>query len=312
MAKCIRIPHFLLAFVLGITAFIAAAQANSPTAALTEAAKLMEQGVPVKAIELINKTLASGQIPEDLAAKALLMRAQAQEKIGKQAYALADYNQALWMQGLSAADKSRAEAGRDRILGKLGVNTQTADAASAAKKAAGPPQLSSWDTDVQTSPSEERTGGIGSIFSGIFGTSKRAEAKPQPEPSQPAAAVAAQPARTERVRPQPVNSRQAQRSVASVDAQADDTEASRGEVAGNFAIQFAALYAEDKAIYEVERVGKRYGPDLAGRTPSLKILGTSDGGTLYKVIAAPYGRGEGTAICELLKTKGVACMLISN
>jgi hypothetical protein len=84
------------------------------------------------------------------------------------------------------------------------------------------------------------------------------------------------------------------------------------DAAGNFAIQFAALRSEDGAIYEVERIAKRYGSELGGRSPSVKILATSDGGTLYKIVAEPYQRGEATAICELLKTKGLDCMLISR
>ncbi|HEY7643805.1 MAG TPA: hypothetical protein VH858_02100, partial [Hyphomicrobiales bacterium] len=65
-------------------------------------------------------------------------------------------------------------------------------------------------------------------------------------------------------------------------------------------------------ISEVNRVARRFGELLGGRKPSVTIAPTKDGGTLYKVIAEPYDRGEGTATCELLKTKGLSCMLISR
>lgn len=314
MAQCVRIRKFFLVFFLGMAACFAVAQAETATAALTQASKALEKGVPVKAIEIINQTLKSGELPPELAAKALLMRAKAQEKVGKQAYALADYNQALWMQGLSAGDKAEAEKGRDRILGKLGVDTQEkaapASRTAAAEPAASKPRAAAqkWDTDVQTTASEQRTGGIGSIFSGIFGSSdsKKAEAQPQQaeRPRQAASESPTQGApRPERTRPRAAAPEPAPKIIAAVDTR---------EVTGNFAIQFAALHSEDSAISEVDRIAKRYGADLAGRSTSVKIAETSDGGTLYKVIAAPYGRGEGTAICELLKTKGVACMLITK
>ncbi|WP_125461564.1 MULTISPECIES: SPOR domain-containing protein [Rhodomicrobium] len=282
---------------------------------------MIEKGVPVKAIEIINQTLKSGELPPELAAKALLMRAQAQEKVGKQAYALADYNQALWMQGLSANDKALAEKGRDRVLGKLGVNTKTVEAApapapAAAEPAGGKPRAAqTWDTDVQTTPSEQRTGGIGSIFSGIFGSSdsKAAEVKPQPEQqrARPAASAPPTAAPVQRAaRPQAPANQPPPKIIATVDTAG--AAPARADAGGNFAIQFAALLSEDGAISEVNRIAKRYGGDLGGRSASVKIAETADGGTLYKVIAAPYNRSEGTAICELLKTKGVACMLITK
>ncbi len=313
MAKCVRIRRFLATFLLGMSALAVAAQAANPTAALTEASKMLEKGIPVKAIEIINQTLTSGQIPAELAAKALMLRAQAQEKLGKSAYALADYNSAIWMQGLSSKDKSDAEKGRDRILGKLGVSTGAEKPATESRiaesgGAAAKPVKQSWNTGVQTTGSEERTGG--STFNSLFGSSdaspKQPEARPQARPkAQPdAAAAKAEPAkaRQETIASPPRVAAAAQTARPSVSS----------EATGKFAIQFAALHSEDSAISEVDRIEKRYGADLAGRTPSVKILETSDGGTLYKVIAAPYERGEGLAICELLKTKGVGCMIISR
>lgn len=324
MVQSFRIRSVFAATLLLSAALAAPAYADKATAGLTEASKLMDQGLPVKAIDVINQTLKSGQVPADLAAKGLLMRAKAQEKLGKYAYALADYNSAIWMQSLSAHDKAEAEQGRQQILGKLGVSGSSEKAASAEptppppaetpkaapQQAAGKPQRpASWDTAVQTSPSEEHTSGIGSIFSGLFGSSKtaQAEAQPQPEGNQSAAQ------HVERARPQPAKVETASRAKAPQEREVSANVVQTGsEPSGDFAIQMAAIESEDRAIYEVNRVAKRYGDLLGGRTPSIKIKATSDGGTLYKVVAEPYQRGEGIATCELLKTKGVNCMVISK
>lgn len=340
-----RIRSVLMATLLLVPLLAQAAQADdTATQALAEASKLIEKGVPVKAIELINNTLKSGKVPGDLAAKALLMRAQAQETIGKHAYALADYNSALWMQGLSDRDKKEAEDGRRRIMAKLGVTeadkAAVADAgksgradrpapapARAAQTASGSKSAdtksadtTSWDTEVQASGSEQRTGGIGSFFSGLFGSSESKAATAQSEPEPRSAAVVTETAapRPQKAQVQPPQKARLQpvkaepvRKAAAQQAASEPTPAA-SEPQGNFAIQFAALQAEDSAISEVNRVTRRFGELLGGRKPSVTIAATKDGGTLYKVIAEPYDRGEGTATCELLKTKGLSCMLISR
>jgi hypothetical protein len=329
-----------MATLLLVPILAQAAQADdTATQALAEASKLIEKGVPVKAIELINNTLKSGKVPGDLAAKALLMRAQAQETIGKHAYALADYNSALWMQGLSDRDKKEAEDGRRRIMAKLGVTeadkaavadagksgrTDRAAPAPARAAQAGPKgkstETASWDTEVQASGSEQRTGGIGSFFSGLFGSSESKAATAQSEPEPRSAAVVTE---TAGPRPQKAQAQPPQRAQlqpvkaepvrkAAVQQAAPEPAPAAAEPSGNFAIQFAALQAEDSAISEVNRVARRFGELLGGRKPSVTIAPTKDGGTLYKVIAEPYDRGEGTATCELLKTKGLSCMLISR
>lgn len=283
--------------------------AAQATAALTEAAKYLDEGIPVKAIDAINGVLKSGKISPDLAAKALLMRARAQEKLGKYAYALADYNQALWMQGLSSSDKGEAEAGRARIMAKLGVDDDSAKTAAPQqpdqpkRTAANSRDAADRGANVQTSPSEERTGGI---FGGLFGSS-------QTSPSQKTAEPAPPPKPAPRAAAQPVNVAASTRTAnVSDNSTPNDAGAPASALTGDFAIQFAALLSEDSAIYEVERIGKRYSEWLGGRTPSITIRPTAEGGTLYKIIAEPYERGEGVATCELLKTKGVSCMLISR
>jgi hypothetical protein len=332
MASHLRICTAFFGAILSIALFTMPARADNPTAALTEASKMMDKGLPVKAIELIDAAMASGKLPAEASAKALLMRAQAQEKLSKLAFALADYNSALWMDGLSAADKAQAEKGRDRISAKLGVPDASKQAqASVATENAG----TRPDAQVQTTPSEERTGGIGSIFSGIFGSSKaKAETQPeQPVQQEPAPAAVPAPTSTAKARAKPTAKAQtvtvSAKPAAAAKVQTAQLKAEKparavvaerkqptgaapqADASGKFGIQFAAIHSEDSAIAEVQRIAKKYGADLAGRSPAVKILATSDGGTLYKIIAEGYERGEATAICELLKGKNLNCMVVS-
>jgi hypothetical protein len=301
---------------------VVTASAQNPTTSLTQAAKLLEQGEALQSIELIDRTLKTGDVPSNLAAKAMLLRGQAQEKLGKHAFALADYNSALWMQDLSDYDRNLAEQGRQRIMANLGVGgkTQTASAQTAAAQPAAVTE--SWGTEVREIATEKRTGGIGSIFAGVFGSSSdveetRAET-PKLQPvsvsanSVTATASVASVSQSSERQAAPISASTIVASNNSQSAPIEETVVAQRELSGEFAIQFSAVHSEDTALYEADRIGKRYGELLNGRTPSIKIRGTQDGGTLYKIIVQPYERGEGVATCELLKTKGVSCMIISR
>jgi hypothetical protein len=300
----------------GASAGAALAQTTDVTAALTEASKVLQKGGYVKAIEIIDGALRSGKVPSELAAKALLLRAEANEKLGRTAFALADYNSSLWMQGLSASDRKRAEEGHGRVMKGLGVSAPPdgdTSAPASTGSTAPQPQGKTWNTDVQQAPAAERSagGGIGGFFSNLFGSSSSSQRAASEQPTTAAAVVAqTQP----EPQPQPKAApKKAPDRVAAPARPAAPAAAAKSSETGAFAIQLAAVAEEDKAIAETDRIAKKFGADLGGRTPSLMIVPTSDGGTLYKIVAAPFEtRGEGQATCELLKSKGVSCMVITK
>jgi hypothetical protein len=308
----------LVLFLSGAQAGVALAQSANVQAALTEASKVLQKGGYAKAIEIIDGALRTGKVPSELAAKALLLRAEANEKLGRSAFALADYNSSLWMQGLSAGDRKRAEDGHGRVMKGLGVAAPAdspAAPATTGSTPASPPgksQATAWNTDVQQAPAEQRSsneGGIGSFFGNLFGSTSQRPA----EPEQAAPATAAVVTQVPPEQPQPKAASRKSAGAAPAARQPAPAAVAKPPETGNFAIQLAAVAEEDKAIAETDRLAKKYTADLGGRTPSLMIVPTSDGGTLYKIVAAPFEtKGEGLATCELLKSKGVSCMVITK
>lgn len=344
---------------------------------ITAAEKMMRSGAHVKAIEIVNAALESTDISPQLAGKALLIRAQSHEKLGKVAYALADYDRAIWMEGLSAADKKAAEEGRIRVESSLGLKEETpvksaridtedsdqqhvstpppvakpvksqqqavvaSQPAPQPKQAAPQQQTTTVNASVvqpkpRPKPKEEE-GGISGFFDNLFGSSesetpqtkqppRQAQPKPSPKPKQEEEGVsgfvsnlfgsesenqssqrkAVAAAHPKRATPPAV---QQTRSV----NPPPSTPVTTGSVGtGKFAIQFAALYEEDKAIAEVNRIEKKFGVELNGRSPSMLIVPTKDGGTLYKIVAGPFPKEEGVATCENLKLKKINCMVITH
>ncbi len=304
-----RLPSlrvFVIAFACSFAAVAGPARATDITPSLISASKMMQNGAYVRAIEIISAALSSSRVSPDLAAKALLMRAQAHEKLGKPAFALADYNQAVWMQGLSGSDKKLAEEGRLRVQASLGVT----EGGEETRTAAG-----------QRGRSQESSSGDGGFFSSLFGSSQSAKEEERPQRAVMAVVHEERPAAESRPRPAagPSNAGRTDAYGARVAANAGrpiaeetSAEPTSAEPTGAFAIQFAALLSEQSAIYEVNRIAKRYGADLNGRSPEVYIVPTKEGGTLYKIVAGPYEKAEGQATCELLKTKNVSCMLISR
>lgn len=322
----------LVVLVWGLASMAAPARADEVTAGLAQASKMMQAGAYVKAIDLITNVLASGKAQADMAAKALLMRGQSNERLGKQAFALADYNQALWMQGLSASDKKLAEDSRARLQGTLNVKEPAAETQPAAMQTSSttlasgagsapsprptrtaPPTALGFDESPpprQAQQASSSGSGVGGFFSSLFGSTEPLRAEREEH-----AVVAV-------VQPAPVAPRPQARAAAVASPQAwgatrtaeATTQTARPVASGptGFSIQFAALTSEDKAISEVNRVAKKFGADLEGRSPSVMIVGTKEGDTLYKIVAGPFAtKAEGIAKCDELKTKGANCMVIS-
>jgi hypothetical protein len=294
---------------------------------------MMRNGAYVKAIELVNKALSSGDISSGLTGRAMLIRAQSHEKLGKVAYALADYDQALWIKGISAEDRASAEKGRARIESRLGIAEARETPASRSSEPKKPVtrlqqtapvsapkkrrSASEWKTSVKKQPrkrrptrrrnvarvkktQEKKEDGITTFFGNLFGSS---ESK---KPSRRTAVTATQVQRTRPASPvtrAKKRTRQASRS-ATRPAPSATTE-------NKFAIQFAALFEEPKALAEVNRIERKFSADLDGRSPSVLIVPTKDGGTLYKIVAGPFSKGESIAKCEFLKMKKINCMVIN-
>src|SRR5262245_23782038 len=181
--------------------------------AVDHAGKLIETGKTDQAIQALSATLAGGNLPPAMMARALLLRGTAYRQQKKPAQAIADFTSALWLKGgLSESDRADGLRQRTAAYQEAGLN-QAGDIAPAgaprqeARAKARPAPSAPWSDGTTTSAppaqaaalNQEQaapaaTGGGGwDLFANLFGGSGSAFA------GQPAAAPPSPPADAARI-----------------------------------------------------------------------------------------------------------------
>jgi cell division septation protein DedD len=260
------------------------AMAETAIEGLANASKSYHDGDAAKALDQINEVFSKDKMDNDTTAKALLIRGEIYEKVSKPALAYADYNSAIWLGGLSAAERSRANEGSQRTQASLGVSD------------GGSGQTAHGGTQA---PAQESGGFLGNIFGGD-------SSKPPAQEAQKSAAAADQ-----KAAPNPSGA-SASRSLAAASAlpagAAANAETSEDK---SYYAQYAALPDETKALAEAKRLAKKLGASLSGR-PVLVIKTEAPQGkhALYRVVSGPLGnKAEADGLCSSIKTKGANCMV---
>ena len=129
---------------------------------LSRAARSYEAGSYADAAEQVDSAFKAG-LTGELAARAILLRAEINERSGASAKALQDYSNALWMEALSPADRKKASDGKERVLASMGLNSGGVSGAS-------------WQASAQSGSSSS---GVSGFFTGVF---SGAENTPPPPP----------------------------------------------------------------------------------------------------------------------------------
>lgn len=77
----------------------------------------------------------------------------------------------------------------------------------------------------------------------------------------------------------------------------------------DYGVQLGAFSSEAKAQAEWQRALRTHGSALAGLTPAVAPV-RSGAGTLYRLRAATPGEAKSRSICEALRAKGQACVVV--
>ncbi len=76
-----------------------------------------------------------------------------------------------------------------------------------------------------------------------------------------------------------------------------------------YGIQLGAFSTEAKAHAEWQRVLRAHGSELAGLSPDIAPV-RSGAGTLYRLRVATAGEAKSRSLCEALRSKGQACVVV--
>jgi SPOR domain len=314
------------------TAFAQSSEAG--IAALSRALSAYDSGDYANASASIDEAFKGG-LSKEFSARAILLRAQINERNGALARALQDYSNALFMDTLPPSEKKKAADGKQRVIAAMGLNTPAAPAEDASVRQVSKPAGGSGPAVAQAAP-EKSSGGILGMFDGLFGSSKpKAEPAPAQAPAQePKAswqtASAAPPASSASpvVSASPVQTRPRDQTG----VQAGDTAAARktaraekspparpkavtdasyqpvsmtpAAAANGFLIVFGPASSEAAGRSKAQQIKAQVADILVSR--ELDVEANSAGG--YRIVAGPYkAKGSALALCSAMKQRGVPC-----
>jgi hypothetical protein len=306
-------PFAAIAFLAGLLALgsPAHAQTKENLRKLSEAYKLLEDDKTAEAIKQLDAVIEDTPEDTDAASKAMLLRGQAYAKGGRHAQALADFNAALWLQGLSSSQRKDAVEGRKAALAKLGLSDGEPAASDTAEKpetTASPqpaptaraqqpaqrPGPESWQTEVQAAEQKEESGGLGSFFSGLFGGDSE-------QPEDQTASVS------------PPSAPSAASGWATSTAAVDEPSAAAPADGGQYRVQIASVGSREGAESEAQRLSRILGDAMAGESTDIVRTDTEAGNTYYRIMVGPKpSRDTAEEMCQMFKSRGVDCLVLSS
>ncbi|MFP3920827.1 MAG: SPOR domain-containing protein [Dichotomicrobium sp.] len=313
----------------------AAAQSKDDLRKLSAAYKLIEEDETAKAVEQLNGILEEKPESSDTAAKAMLLRGQAYAKAGRHAQALADFDAALWLQGLNSSQRKDAVAGRKAALAKLGLEDPGGEETTATAEASGERENDSIPTSTPTSTDEP------SSSSEPAGTGETTTASVPEEPDEPETGAwqtnvqtsEAEQAEAEEEdsgssffsdlfgggdsdteeRAEPEQTETAATSGWTASTTEASAPASGDSEGAGYRIQIASVGTREGAESEARRLSRLLGDAIDGETTDIVRADTDAGNTYYRIVVGPKpSRNAAQAMCQDFKSRGVDCLVVSS
>ncbi|HET7154618.1 MAG TPA: SPOR domain-containing protein [Hyphomicrobiaceae bacterium] len=299
--------------------------------AVDAAAKLLQSGKTEQAAQALTATLAGGNLPPAIMARALYMRGVAYRQQSKPAQAISDLTSALWLKGgLTAEDrqdalKQRSGAYADAGLtesGEAAATTAVAAAtAPATKEAKERPASKSWG--VVTTPADnapanttQTAEGGGNWFKNWFNNSSPAQAKGPPSTASIDKAEAPprtpQPAATPRVASAWSSKTQVQPETPAAETRAPTVRPAAATAVGKYRVQLATVRTQQEAAALAAKAKRSLGA-LAAREPEIDQTVLGNMGSFYRVLVGPFATVQETqAVCAKAKGTGFDCLTVTQ
>ena len=289
--------------------------------AIEAAGKLLQTGKAEQAAQALTATLAGGNLPPAIMAKALYVRGMAYRQQSKPAQAISDLTSALWLKG-GLAESERADALKQRAAAYsdagLTENGEAIANAPAAKEKS-PAPAKSWGavTSAPDATASNNTTG-GNWFSNWFNSAAppaQANAPPQvtasiakPDPPPP---PAAQPPPAPRVSSAWSNKTEVHADVAPAAVAGRPPPTAKAE--GKYRVQLATVRTQEEARALAAKAKRELGGALAAREPEIDQAVLGNMGAFYRVRVGPFATMQETqAVCAKVKGTGFDCMSVTQ
>jgi cell division septation protein DedD len=290
--------------------------------AIEAALKQLQAGRAEQAVQALTATVAGGNLPPAILAKALYVRGMAHRRQGRPAQAVSDLAGALWLKGGLGGDE-RQEAMKEK-------SAAYADAGLADPG------------ESQGSSKTSSAAGPGSWLSGIFGgLGGSQEPAPHPKPKvsalppapkmspPPVEEAETPPSRAPKVAvdtpwlsktdveeveeaPETPPGGPPQKAPPSKTAKAGPPPSAK-KVEGHYLVQLAAMRTEEEALALAARARREHASLLGSRSQSVDRTVFGNMGAFYRVRFGPFASVQETqSVCAKLQNSGIDCLPVSQ
>ena len=268
--------------------------------AIDAAAKALQAGKVDQAVQALSATLAGGNLPPAIMAKAFYVRGLGYRQQRKTAQAISDLTSALWLKGGLGEDE-RADALKQRTAAYADVGlTERGEAASPAAVA------------DPVSPTKKASS---NWLSGVFGSPQT----PAPPASRPKVTASIEKTEAPAVATAPTviggwaSKTQVQAAKpAKAEAPPAKEEAPPTRAEARYQVQVATVRTKAEALALVAKAKREHAAVLAASEPEIDQAVLGNMGSFYRVRFGPFANAEQTqAVCARLKGSGLDCMPVT-
>ena len=298
--------------------------------AIDAADKLLQGGKTEQAAQALTATLAGGNLPPAIMARALYMRGTAYRQQCKPAQAISDLTSALWLKGgLTAEDrqaalKQRAGAYADAGLTESGEIATATATAPATKEAKERPPAKSWGvvttpTDSAPSNTTQTAEGGGNWFKNWFNSAAPpAQANSAPQVTASIDKTEAPPRVTQapaapRVASAWSSKTQVNAETAPAEVRAPSPPPPPAKAEGKYRVQLAIVRTQQEAAALAAKAKSALAGALAAREPEIDQAVLGNMGSFYRVRVGPFATVQETqAVCAKAKGTGFDCLTVTQ
>ncbi|MFZ1102386.1 MAG: tetratricopeptide repeat protein [Hyphomicrobiaceae bacterium] len=281
---------------------------------IESALKQLQAGNAEQAVQAVSATVAGGNLPPAVLAKALYVRGAAHRRQGRPAQAISDLTSALWLRGGLGGDE-REEAVKEKAQAYADVGLADPGEGRAPKtKTKSTDSGSNWLTGLfgGGSPPEPPSPPPAPKVSAV--TAERVEPPPSPAPkaSAPKAVGAAWASKTEVVETPPSAPPPKARPPKTAKATPRPAPSAK-KAQGRHLVQLAAKRTEAEALALAAKAKREHASLLGSRGQSVDRAVFGNMGAFYCVRFGPFASAQETqSVCSKLRGSGIDCLPVNR